>query len=121
LLKREVFGDEKKDFSEWNSLYEKILKSKTETIVKRLIDKIKQTPEKYVNFKTMVVRDLISDKKLIIDLFQKCGENELKFIVTMGLWGGAFLGLGQMAVWLGKTVSCQLRDTLFLTLNLTYH
>ena len=35
-----VFGDERKDFYEWNALYARILKSRTEAIVKRLIDKV---------------------------------------------------------------------------------
>jgi hypothetical protein len=178
----EVFGDERKDFFEWNALYARILKSRTEAIVKRLIDKvsrdvksfvcnytllsaypllpppifrtlaslvqplllpllhplplaclinalsisllfsfhlqnilsylfshytsrqsshistpvysppfthqIKKNPLKFMNIKQMVVADLVADKRLIVELFQRCGRDELKFIVTTGLWGG---------------------------------
>jgi hypothetical protein len=35
-----VFKDEKKDFSEWNALYGLLLKSKTQAVVKRVIDKV---------------------------------------------------------------------------------
>ena len=48
----------------------------------------------------MLLQDLQKNKKLIVDLFQKCGREELKFIVRTGLWGGFVLGLLQMAVWL---------------------
>ena len=39
----------------------------------------------------MVVANLVADKRLIVDLFQKCGREELKFIVTTGLWGGRII------------------------------
>jgi hypothetical protein len=181
----EVFGDERKDFFEWNALYARILKSRTEAIVKRLIDKvsrdmkssvysytllsahpllpppvfrtlaslvrplllpllhplplaclfntlsiplllplllpnilsylfshftsfqsshistpvysppfthqIKKNPLKFMNIKQMVVADLVADKRLIVELFQRCGRDELKFIVTTGLWGGSYV------------------------------
>ena len=44
--------------------------------------------------------ELQQNKKLIVDLFQKCGRDELKFIVNTGLWGGMALGVVQMGVWL---------------------
>jgi hypothetical protein len=39
----------------------------------------------------MVVADLVADKRLIVELFQRCGRDELKFIVTTGLWGGSYV------------------------------
>jgi hypothetical protein len=35
-----VFNDEKKDFSEWNAFYGLLLKSKTQAVVKKVIDKV---------------------------------------------------------------------------------
>ena len=52
---------------------------------------IKARPPKFLDIKQMVVADLVRDKRLIVDLFQKCGREELKFIVTTGLWGGDYL------------------------------
>ena len=43
-----------------------------------------------MDIKAMVVSDLANDKRLIVDLFQKCGRDELKFIVTTGFWGGKY-------------------------------
>ena len=44
-----------------------------------------------MDIKKMVVANLVADKRLIVDLFQKCGREELKFIVTTGLWGGKIM------------------------------
>jgi uncharacterized membrane protein YheB (UPF0754 family) len=93
IIKKEIFGDGNKNLSQFTSLYEKVIKDKTQTIVKRLIDKIKKNPSRYIDVKQMVVDDLVADKQLICDLFQKCGREELKFIVSTGLWGGMLLGL----------------------------
>jgi uncharacterized membrane protein YheB (UPF0754 family) len=100
IIKKRIFGDGNKDLLQFTSLYEKVIENKTQTIVKRLIDKIKKNPNRYIDVKQMVVDDLVADKQLICDLFQKCGREELKFIVSTGLWGGMFLGLAQMAGWL---------------------
>jgi hypothetical protein len=97
IIKKEIFGDGNKDLSQFTSLYEKFIKDKTQTMVKRLIDKIKKNPSRYIDVKQMVVDDLVADKQLICDLFQKCGREELKFIVTTGLWGGMLLGIAQVS------------------------
>ena len=43
---------------------------------------------KYMDIKAMVLADLVADKRLIVELFQKCGRDELKFIVSTGFTGG---------------------------------
>lgn len=89
IIKKEIFGTEEKELNEWNNnIYQKIVKNKTKSVIKRLIDTIKKDPEKFLDVKEMVVNDLIVDKSLIVSLFQKCGKNELQFIVYTGLIGG---------------------------------
>lgn len=41
-----------------------------------------------MDIKAMVLSDLVADKRLIVELFQKCGREELKFIVSTGFSGG---------------------------------
>ena len=41
-----------------------------------------------MDIKAMVLADLVADKRLIVELFQKCGREELKFIVSTGFTGG---------------------------------
>jgi len=47
----------------------------------------------------MVVEAMVQDKKLLVELFQQCGEQELKFVVNSGLILGGLLGIIQMAIW----------------------
>ena len=43
---------------------------------------------------------MVADKNLIVELFQECGKDELRFVVNSGLYFGTLLGIAQMAVWL---------------------
>lgn len=47
----------------------------------------------------MVVKAMVKDKNLIVELFQECGRKELRFVVNSGLYFGFLLGVFQMAVW----------------------
>ncbi len=61
---------------------------------------MQKDPLKYCALKRSVVDDMAERRGLICELFQRCGRAELRFIVDVGLWGGALLGLAQMALWL---------------------
>lgn len=87
-------------FATSKSFAQDIIQSKIIQILKRIIEAVKMDPEKYINIRSMVLGDLVQDPKLICDLFQKCGRDELRFIVSTGLYGGFFLGVIQMMVWL---------------------
>ena len=52
-----------------------------------------------MDIKKMVVANLVADKRLIVDLFQKCGREELKFIVTTGLWGGKIIIINYLFIY----------------------
>jgi len=47
----------------------------------------------------MVVSAMVQDKRLLVELFQECGRDELKFVVRSGLYFGFLLGIFQMLVW----------------------
>lgn len=53
-----------------------------------------------LDLKELVVTSMVADRRLIVELFQKCGRKELTFLVDSGLWFGFILGLIQMAVWM---------------------
>jgi hypothetical protein len=40
----------------------------------------------------------VRDKRVIVDLFRRCGKDELTFLVNSGASVGAVLGLGQVVV-----------------------
>lgn len=80
--------------------YTNYLKLRLKSCLVRIITVLQQNPAEYLDLKTSVVNSLVLDKKIIVELFQKCGREELKFIVTTGLWGGFILGLLQMLFWI---------------------
>ena len=50
--------------------------------------------------KTQVVGAMMRDKKIIVELFQRCGRNEFVFIRRSGLYFGFLFGIFQMVQWL---------------------
>jgi len=81
-------------------VYKTFLSSKLNEVIGRLMIKIQQEPTRFLDLKNAIVEDMVKDKRLIVDLFQRCGREELKFIVSTGLYGGFLLGVIQMAFWL---------------------
>jgi uncharacterized membrane protein YheB (UPF0754 family) len=53
-----------------------------------------------VDLEGMVIRAIMKDKVLLVDLFQKCGELELQFVIRSGFFLGFLLGVVQMTVWM---------------------
>lgn len=68
-----------------------------------VISGVKSDPLSYCALKNAVVDDMERRRMLICELFQRCGRDEFKFIVDVGLWGGGLLGVAQMAAWLVYT------------------
>jgi hypothetical protein len=53
-----------------------------------------------VDLKELVVREMCEDKSTLVQLFQRCGREELKFLTNSGLWFGFLLGVAQALCWL---------------------
>eukprot|EP00793_Prasinoderma_coloniale_P001381 PRCOL_00005156-RA len=53
-----------------------------------------------LDLKELVVCAMCEDKRVLVELFQRCGDVELKFLVDSGLWFGFLLGVIQMIVWM---------------------
>jgi len=51
-----------------------------------------------LNVKNCVIHQMMQDRKLLGQLFRKCGQAELDFLTNSGLWFGFILGLIQMVV-----------------------
>jgi len=84
----------------FSGIYQRVLREKLYGSLVRIIEKISSDPSQFVDLKSQVVSNLSNEKRLLVELFQRCGRDELRFIVTTGLWGGALLGLFQMIMWL---------------------
>ena len=71
------------------------------------------------DLKKMVIQALVEDKQLMVDIFQKTGAEEFKFIQRSGLYFGFLFGLIQMAMfWTLDYNFPNLGDPLNLTLPL---
>ena len=53
-----------------------------------------------VDLKELVVKEMCEDKRTLVELFQRCGREELKFLTNSGLFFGFLLGCVQAAAWL---------------------
>lgn len=100
LLEREMGVGKNSPLYELGNFYNYSLQSKLKGCLIRIVERLQKNPQYYLDLKAQVVSSLVTEKRLLAQLFQKCGRNELEFIVTTGLWGGFFLGVVQMIGWL---------------------
>ncbi len=68
-------------------------------IIKQMMDEIKEDIHTYIDFKQLLLRELLRDKELLNRLFKKCGEKEFLFIERSGLYLGFLLGIPQLILW----------------------
>lgn len=68
-------------------------------VVEEMMEEIKTNINEFFDLKAMVVETLVKDKKLLNQIFLKCGEKEFKFIERSGAYFGFVFGLIQMSVW----------------------
>jgi hypothetical protein len=61
---------------------------------------LQEQVHRVIDLKELVVTEMCKDKRTIVELFQRCGREELKFLTNSGLFFGFLLGLIQMVVWL---------------------
>ena len=64
-----------------------------------LLEMQTRVPEVW-DVKTQVVGAMTRDKKIIVELFRRCGRNEFVFIRRSGLYFGFLFGIFQMLQWL---------------------
>ena len=54
--------------------------------------------DKLLDLKRIAIQTLMADKKLVNEIFLRCGAKEFKFIEVSGFWFGGLFGLGQMVL-----------------------
>jgi uncharacterized membrane protein YheB (UPF0754 family) len=94
------------DFAFWESLpqsvKERIYSRVTKELPKLIEEMMKDISEniyELFDLKKMVVEALVKDKQLMVDIFQKTGAEEFKFIERSGLYFGFLFGLIQMGIY----------------------
>ena len=64
------------------------------------VELVQRETHALVDLKELVVKEMCEDKRTLVELFQRCGREELKFLTNSGLFFGFLLGCVQAAVWL---------------------
>jgi len=108
----EVFG-RSINFEMWNSLpkiiHEEIaykVERASRATIRNVILKLRNQIESYLDLKGIVLHCLTgSNVGLIVDVFQKVGKPEFKFIERSGFYFGFLLGMLQLVFWLIYPVS----------------
>jgi len=79
-------------------LYETVAEDLPQT-VEELMAEIKENINELFDLRGMVIATLLRDKRLLNEMFLKCGEKEFKFIERSGGYFGFLFGLIQMVLW----------------------
>ena len=68
-------------------------------VLGRLVRALQGEVEDVLDLRSVVMSAFVTNKGVLVELFQRVGRVELNFLVESGLGFGAVLGLGQMALW----------------------
>ncbi|MBX7225689.1 MAG: hypothetical protein K1X55_06645 [Chitinophagales bacterium] len=69
------------------------------TVIEEMFKDIQNNIHDLIDFKQMVVAALLKDKKLMNEIFLRCGKNEFRFIEHSGWYFGMLFGLIQAVIW----------------------
>ena len=76
------------------------VKAEAPTIVANIMSEVQGNIDKYFDIKHMVITNLLRDKRLLNEIFQKVGRQEFKFFSNAGFYFGFAIGWVQMVCWL---------------------
>ena len=75
------------------------LKKEIPRAVEQVMGRVQEDITRYLDLKTLVVHAFLHNKGLLIDLFQRCGGREFRFISRSGLGFGLLFGGVQAVIW----------------------
>jgi uncharacterized membrane protein YheB (UPF0754 family) len=78
----------------------KKMQAEAPLVVANIMREIQGNVEKYFDIKNMVISNLLKDRKMLNEIFQKVGRQEFKFFSNAGFYFGFGIGLIQMVCWL---------------------
>ncbi len=76
------------------------LRNQGNDLVRDFVCDVQADPNAVFDLRDIVVRGVADDPKVLVDLFERCGERDLKFVVDSGLVLGGALGILQMLLWM---------------------
>mmetsp|Transcript_5677 Transcript_5677/g.10764 ORF Transcript_5677/g.10764 Transcript_5677/m.10764 type:complete len:504 (+) Transcript_5677:234-1745(+) len=79
-----------------------VLKPLLPMILTRVVRQLQVEIDEVLDLPTVVLNAFVRDKVVLVELFQKVGRVELKFLIESGFGFGFILGLAQMVLWAVK-------------------
>jgi uncharacterized membrane protein YheB (UPF0754 family) len=68
--------------------------------VRDIVKDVQTNVRELIDLDELMVAGFVREKKMLVDLFKRCGSAELSFLVNSGLGFGIALGIVQMLAWL---------------------
>jgi uncharacterized membrane protein YheB (UPF0754 family) len=96
-----------------------MIRAEIEKVNAAILDEMGRDITKILDLRGIVTAAAARDKKLISDMFQRVGKNELRFITDSGAYFGLLFGILQMLVWIAWPTWWQLPACGFLVGYLT--
>lgn len=78
----------------------KKMQAEAPQVVANIMREIQGNVEKYFDIKHMVISNLLKDRAMLNEIFQKVGHQEFRFFSNAGFYFGFGIGLIQMICWL---------------------
>ncbi len=75
------------------------VKAKLPDVVARIVDNMKYNAGDLLDINEVIVKKLTQNKELLVEIFQKAGKDEFKFIERSGFYFGFPLGIPVMFIW----------------------
>ena len=76
-----------------------VIRTRGAELVASFVRDVQAEPEAVFDLRQVVVRGFASDPKVLVDLFERVGEQDLRFVVNSGLFLGGALGVLQALLW----------------------
>lgn len=74
--------------------------AKLPAVVDDLVYDLGENIDEILDLEHLAVEELTNNRKLLVRIFQECGEREFRFIINSGIYFGALFGFIQMLVWM---------------------
>lgn len=68
-------------------------------VVDGIMDELTDRIDELLDLEWLAIRELTNDPRLLIRIFQDCGEKEFKFIINSGAYFGFLFGIVQAIAW----------------------
>ena len=81
-------------------VFQTTLRERGRSLVADFVRDVQVDPAAVFDLRSVVVEGLTSDPRALVNLFERCGERDLRFVVNSGLVLGGLLGVGQMLLWI---------------------